>query len=139
MADAEDWNTKIIEEFRANEGVVGGPFEGANLLLVHHTGAKTGIERVNPLGYQRVGEAYAIFGSKAGATTDPDWYFNLRANPRASIEVGTDTIEVTARVAEGEERHEIWERQKTNVPQFAEYEKTANRDIPVVLLEPVGA
>jgi deazaflavin-dependent oxidoreductase (nitroreductase family) len=139
MADEMDWNAQIIEEFRANGGKVGGMFEGADLLLLHSTGAKTGAERVNPLGYQRVGTAYAVFGSKSGATSHPDWYYNVRANPRATIEVGTETVEVRARVAEGEERSEIWERQKVNVPQFAEYEKTANRDIPVVILEPVGA
>jgi len=136
MPEPDDWNRKIIEEFRANDGKVGGMFEGADLLLLHHKGAKTGTERVNPLGYQRVGDAYAVFGSKSGATTNPDWYHNVRANPRATIEVGTETIDVTARVAEGEERTEIWQKQKRNVPQFAEYEKIANRDIPVVILEP---
>jgi deazaflavin-dependent oxidoreductase (nitroreductase family) len=136
MSGPDDWNRKIIEEFRANGGKVGGMFEGANLLLLHHTGAKSGTERVNPLGYQRVGDAYAVFGSKSGAPTNPDWFHNLRVNPLATIEVGTETIAVTARVAEGEERNEIWETQKRNVPQFAEYEQTANREIPVVILEP---
>ena len=139
MSDETDWNVKIIEEFRANGGKVGGVFEGADLLLLHHTGAKSGTERINPLGYQRVGNAYAVFGSKAGASTNPDWYYNLLANPRTTAEIGTETIGVIARVAEGEERSEIWERQKANIPQFGEYEKTANRDIPVVILEPVGA
>jgi len=139
MADETDWNAQIIEEFRGNAGKVGGMFAGSDLLLLHSTGARTGAERVNPLGYQRVGDAYAVFGSKAGATSHPDWYYNVKANPRATIEVGSDTIPVVARIAEGEERLEIWERQKTNVPQFAEYEKTANRDIPVVILEPAGA
>jgi deazaflavin-dependent oxidoreductase (nitroreductase family) len=139
MAEEMDWNAQIIEEFRGNAGKVGGMFEGADLLLLHSTGARTGAERVNPLGYQRVGDAYAVFGSKSGATTHPDWYYNVKANPRATIEVGTETIPVVARIAEGDERREIWERQKTNVPQFAEYEKTANRDIPVVILEPAGS
>jgi deazaflavin-dependent oxidoreductase (nitroreductase family) len=138
MADPNDWNAQIIEEFRANSGKLGGMFEGADMLLLHHEGAKSGIERVNPLGYQRVGSAYAVFGSKAGATSNPDWYYNLIANPATTIEVGDQTVAVVARVATGDERTEIWERQKQNVPQFAEYEKTANRDIPVVILEPVG-
>jgi deazaflavin-dependent oxidoreductase (nitroreductase family) len=132
-----DWNRKIIEEFRANGGKVGGMFKGANLLLLHHTGAKTGTERVSPLAYQRVGNAYAVFGSKGGAPTHPDWYYNVRANPRAKAEIDADTIEVTARVAEGEERAEIWARQTANIPQFAEYERRAHREIPVVILEAI--
>ena len=136
MSDESDWNAQIIEEFRANDGKLGGMFEGADVLLLHHTGSKSGIERVNPLGYQRVGSTYAVFGSNSGKTSDPGWLHNLRANPRTTAEMGIDTIEVVARVAEGDERSEIWERQKANIPQFAEYEKTANRDIPVVILEP---
>jgi deazaflavin-dependent oxidoreductase (nitroreductase family) len=136
MSDESDWNAQIIEEFRANDGKLGGMFEGADVLLLHHTGSKTGIERVNPLGYQRIGSAYAVFGSNSGKTSDPAWLHNLRAHPRTTAEIGTDTIEVVARVAKGNEREGIWERQKANIPQFAEYEKTANRDIPVVILEP---
>ena len=138
MSDESDWNTKIIEEFRANDGKLGGMFEGADILLLHHTGSKTGTERVSPLGYQRVGSAFAVFGSNSGKTSDPAWSRNLRAHPRTTAEIGSTTIEVVARVAEGDERTHIWERQKANIPQFAEYETTANRDIPVVILEPVG-
>ena len=83
MSDESDWNAQIIEEFRANDGKLGGMFEGADVLLLHHTGSKTGIERVNPLGYQRVGGAYAVFGSNSGKTSDPMWVNNLRAHPRA--------------------------------------------------------
>ena len=137
MSDESEWNTRIIEEFQANEGKLGGMFEGADVLLLHHTGSKTGTERVNPLGYQRVGDAYAVFGSNSGKTSDPAWLNNLRAHPETTAEIGTETIEVVARVAEGDERAEIWERQKTNIPQFGEYEKTADRDIPVVILDPV--
>jgi F420H(2)-dependent quinone reductase len=79
MSEADDWNQKIIEEFRANKGIVGGPFEGATLTLVHHKGAKSGKERINPLVYQQADSGYAIFASKAGATTNPDWYYNLVA------------------------------------------------------------
>jgi deazaflavin-dependent oxidoreductase (nitroreductase family) len=135
MADANDWNTKIIEEFRANGGRVGGQFEGAPLLLLHTTGAKSGAERVNPVMYQADGDDLIVFASKAGAPTNPDWYHNLRANPNATVEVGTETVEVVARVAEGEERDRIWTRQKERFPGFADYEEKTTRQIPVVVLE----
>jgi deazaflavin-dependent oxidoreductase (nitroreductase family) len=137
MAEREDWNTNIVEEFRANEGKVGGRFEGAPLLLLHHTGAKTGIERVNPMMYQPTGGAMAVFASKGGAPTNPDWYHNLLANPDASVEVGTETVAVRARVARGEERERIWEKQKRDWPGFADYERKTEREIPVVVLEPL--
>ena len=132
-----EWNKGIIEEFRANEGKVGGGFEGRPLLLLHHSGARTGTNRVSPLMYQKVDAGYAVFASKAGADDNPDWVHNLKANPATRIEVGTETLEVTARVAQGDEHDSIWERQKREQPQFAEYEVKTSRDrIPVVLLEP---
>jgi deazaflavin-dependent oxidoreductase (nitroreductase family) len=135
MADEmQDFNTKIIEEFRANDGVVGPPFEGAPMVLVHHTGAKSGTERVTPLVYQPLGDDWAIFGSKAGAPDHPAWFHNLVANPETSIEVGAETVPVTATVLEGAERDEIWEKQKELMPGFADYEKATTRTIPVVLL-----
>ena len=106
MSDESDWNAKIIEEFRANDGKLGGMFEGADILLLHHTGSKTGAERVSPLGYQRIGSAYAVFGSNSGKTSHPAWFGNLRTNPHTTAEIGTTTIEVVARVAEGDERAE---------------------------------
>jgi deazaflavin-dependent oxidoreductase (nitroreductase family) len=134
-----NWNDKIIEEFRANEGRVGGPFEGHSLLLLHHRGAKSGIERVNPLASQFLGEdAWAIFGSKGGAPTNPDWIHNLLANPDATIEIGTEVVPVRARIAEGEERERIWTRQKQVMPGFAGYERKTRRQIPVVVLERLG-
>lgn len=136
MAVEQDWNTQVINEFRANQGRVGGPFEGAPLLILHTTGAKSGKERVSPLTYQAVDGGYAVFASKGGAPTNPDWYHNLVANPDASIEVGTETVPVTARVAGEDERERVWSEQKRRMPQFAEYDKTANRAIPVVVLEP---
>ena len=137
---AKDFNADIVEEFRANEGRVGGMFQGMPILLLHHRGAKTGTERVNPLAYQDLdGGAVAIFGSKGGAPTNPDWYHNLRANPRARVEIGARTLDVSARLAEGAEREEIWERQKRNVPGFAEYERNTEREIPVFVLEPEPA
>lgn len=138
MSDVNDWNTAIIEEFRANGGKVGGQFEGAPLLLLHSTGAKTGQERVHPMMYQAVGDDYAVFASKAGAPDNPAWYHNLVANPDATIEVGTDTVAVRARVAEGDERERIWTTQKERYPGFADYEAATTRTIPVVILEPAG-
>ena len=123
MTQVNDWNARIIEEFRANDGRVGGTFEGRPLLLLHHRGARTGIERVNPLAYQELEGGWAVFGSKGGAPTNPDWYHNLRANPRAQVEVGTETFDVVARVAEGEERVRIWRRQIERIPAFAQYEE----------------
>jgi deazaflavin-dependent oxidoreductase (nitroreductase family) len=138
MPDMNDMNRKIIEEFRASSGRVGGPFEGSPMVLLHTTGAKSGQARVNPLVYQRVGDDIAVFGSKGGAPTSPDWYHNLRANPRATVEVGSDTYEVKARVAEGGERDRIWAQQKQDMPGFADYEKATTRTIPVIILERVG-
>jgi deazaflavin-dependent oxidoreductase (nitroreductase family) len=140
MSDANDFNQRIVEEFRANDGKVGGPFQGLPLLLLHHTGAKTGIERVNPLAYQRLGDdAVAVFASKGGAPTNPDWYHNLVANPSASVEIGTERHDVTAHVAASDERRRIWEAQKEAFPNFAEYEATTGgRVIPVVVLEKVS-
>jgi deazaflavin-dependent oxidoreductase (nitroreductase family) len=139
MSEANDFNQRIVEEFRANDGKVGGPFQGLPLVLLHHTGAKSGIERVNPLAYQRIrDDSVAIFASKGGAPTNPDWYHNLVANPSASIEIGTQRYDVTARVASGDERQRIWGAQKEAFPNFAEYETTSGgREIPVVVLDKV--
>jgi deazaflavin-dependent oxidoreductase (nitroreductase family) len=138
VAETESFNEKIIKEFRANGGKVGGPFEGALVLLLHHTGAKSGTERVNPLMYLPAGGSFAIFASKAGAPSHPDWYHNLVAHPDTTVEVGTSTVRVKMRVADGEEREQIWERQKAVAPGFAEYEtNAAPRQIPVVVLDPV--
>ena len=137
MADGDDFNGKVISEFRANGGKVGGFFEGAPMLLLHHNGAKSGTERVNPLMYQQVGGSYAIFASAGGGPRDPQWFRNLVAHPEVKLEVGTSTVQVRARVAEGDERESIWETKKERYPQFAEYEKnTAPRVIPVIVLDP---
>jgi deazaflavin-dependent oxidoreductase (nitroreductase family) len=140
VSGVPDFNAGIIEEFRANAGKVGGPFEGAPILLLHHKGAKTGVERVNPVVYQPVGESFAVFASKAGAPHHPHWFLNLKAHPDVEVEVGTETIPVSARELSGGEREEIWERQKQLMPGFAEYEEKAKdeRQIPVVLLERRG-
>jgi deazaflavin-dependent oxidoreductase (nitroreductase family) len=135
-----DWNQPIIDEFRANEGRVGGGFEGRTLLLLHHKGAKTGIERINPVAFQRLSsDSVAVFASKGGSPTNPDWFYNLVANPDVTVEIGTESFPVHARVAAGDEREQIWSKQKSDWPGFAEYdEKTKGiREIPVVILDKV--
>jgi deazaflavin-dependent oxidoreductase (nitroreductase family) len=132
---ARDWNAGIIEEFRANKGKVGGMFEGTPILLLHHTGARSGQVRVNPLAYQADGDHWIVFASKGGAPSNPDWYHNLKANPQARVEVGTDTFDVRARVAEDDERERLWSRQKQLMPGFADYEQKTTRKIPVIVLE----
>jgi deazaflavin-dependent oxidoreductase (nitroreductase family) len=134
-----DFNAKIIDEFRSNEGRVGGMFDGMSLLLLHHTGAKSGKSRINPLAYQSDDGRYVIFASKAGAPTNPDWYHNLKTHPNVTIEVGTSTIEVVASEATGEERERLFRTQAKRIPQFAEYEKRAGRVIPVMVLTPASS
>jgi deazaflavin-dependent oxidoreductase (nitroreductase family) len=132
-----DWNTAVIEEFRSNGGEVGGNFAGSPLLLLHTTGARTGLERVSPVMYQDLGGDIAVFASKAGAPDHPDWYHNLVANPVVSAEIGVETRPFRARIATGDERDRIWSRQKSDHPGFADYEARTDREIPVVVLEPV--
>ncbi len=133
-----DFNAKVIDEFRANHGRVGGPFEGMPILLVHHTGAKSGERRINPVAYYRDGERYVIFASKAGAPSNPAWYHNLMAHPDTTIEVGDETLAVRASEAAGEERDRLYAAQAERIPQFAEYEQKTTRAIPVVVLTPVA-
>ena len=133
-----EWNAKIIEEFRANGGRVGGPFEGSTLLLLHTTGRRTGKPYVSPFMYLPDGDRYVIFASKGGAPTDPDWYRNLEADPTVTVEVGSETIPVRATVVTGPERDELYARQVEIRPQFAEYAEQAGRVIPVVALERVS-
>lgn len=141
--EEQDWNQQMIEEFRQNRGRLSGPFEGAPVLLLHHLGAKTGAERINPMMYQRVGNSYAVFASAAGRERHPAWYHNVRAHPNTEIEIadtgtgtGVSTVLVQARVAAPQEREPIWATQKQRYPGFADYESKTQRIIPVVLLEP---
>ena len=134
----QDFNAQIIERFRANGGQVGAPFEKMPLLLLHHTGAKSGIERVTPLAYLRDGDRYVIFASKAGAPTNPDWYHNLRAHPDVTIEVGTDTLTAVAVEATGDERDRLFATQAERSPSFADYQRKTERRIPVIVLSPAG-
>jgi deazaflavin-dependent oxidoreductase (nitroreductase family) len=130
-----DWNHKIIEEFRANNGRVAS-FARQPLLLLTHTGAKTGKRRTNPLAYFRDGERYIVVASKGGAPTNPDWYYNLLAKPRAMIEVGNERLEVTAVPAGPAERERLWAMVIERNPAFKEYEKKTRRTIPLVILMP---
>lgn len=134
-----DFNAQVIEEFHANDGVVGGPLEGMPLLLLHHTGAKSGRQRINPLAYQADNGRYVIFASKAGAPTNPDWFYNLKAHPDVRIEVGTDTIDVHASEASDEERERLFSTQAEQMPQFAEYAQQTDRVIPVIVLTPTAS
>ena len=135
---ANDWNRKTIEEFRANAGRVGGPFAGATLLLLHTVGARSGQVRVTPMMYQDLGDGrVAVFASKGGAPTNPDWYHNLVAAPDVTAEIGMGTRRFRARTVNGNEREAIWSKQKHDFPGFADYESRTERTIPVVVLEPV--
>ena len=131
-----DYNADVIAEFRANHGKVGGNFEGAPLLLLHTTGARSGQERVNPVMYLRDGDRYLVFASKGGAPSSPDWYYNLKADPDAEIEVGDETIAVRAEEVTGAERDAKYAEQAALFPGFADYEKKTDRLIPVIALSP---
>jgi deazaflavin-dependent oxidoreductase (nitroreductase family) len=135
MTDAVDWNQKIIDEFRANEGKVGGQFEGAPLLLLTTTGAKSGRRHTTPVMYLPGDESTVyVFASKAGAPTDPQWYRNLVANPTVTVEIGTDKYDATASTLERDERDKKYAVQAKKYPGFAEYQEKTTRVIPVVAL-----
>jgi deazaflavin-dependent oxidoreductase (nitroreductase family) len=134
MPDVNEFNRAIIEEFRANGGKVGGPFEGAPVLLLTTTGAKSGEPRTTPVMYLPDGDRMVIFASKAGAPANPAWYHNLLANPAATVEVGTETIDVDAHVTSGEEREGLFNHQAELYPRFAEYAQKTTRQIPVIAL-----
>ncbi len=131
-----EYNRGLVAEFRANGGKVGGQFQGAPLLLITTVGSKSGLERVSPVMYMALDDGYAIFATFAGAPTNPAWFHNLVATPTATIEVGDATINVSARVAQGDERERIWSAQKLAAPGMAEYETKTDRVMPVVILEP---
>ncbi|MET8984319.1 nitroreductase family deazaflavin-dependent oxidoreductase [Nonomuraea wenchangensis] len=136
---ANDFNQQIIDEFRANEGRVGGPFEGSPLLLLTTTGARSGRQVTTPVMYLPDGERYVIIASNAGADNHPAWYHNLRAHPVATVEVGTDTFQAKAVPVEGEERDQLYARMVAVAPGFADYERKTSRRIPVLALNPESA
>jgi deazaflavin-dependent oxidoreductase (nitroreductase family) len=138
MIEAQERNRKIIDEFRANHGKVGGRFEGRTLLLLHTKGAKSGRERINPLAYVKDGDQYVIIASKGGAPTSPSWYFNLLANPLVNVEVGNETFSAHATVAEEPERTRLYNKMVEKMPAFDDYRRKTTRQIPVIVLAPVN-
>lgn len=134
MTDHNEFNTNIIEEFRSNDGKVGGMFEGAPLLILHTTGARSGAERLAPLMYLGFEDRTFIFASKAGAHSHPDWYHNVKAYPEVTIEVGTDSYGRTAVELDPQERNRIYAEQARRYEQFAEYQAGTDRAIPVIEL-----
>lgn len=137
MSDSmQDFNQQIIEEFRANGGVVGGMFEGSPVLLLHHRGAKSGQERLSPLIYLADDGRYVVFASKGGAPTNPAWYHNLLAHPEVTIEVGAETLRAQAEELTGDERDRLYAEQSSRMKNFAEYERKTTRVIPVIALTP---
>ena len=134
-----DFNGNLIEEFRANAGKVTGVFAGAPMILVTHKGAKSGVERTTPLVYSRDGDRYVIIASMGGAPKHPQWFHNIKANPRVRIEVGADAFDADAEVLEdGAERQRLFDQQAALMPNFAEYQAKTDRVIPVIVLTPVG-
>lgn len=129
-----NWNTAIIEEFRANGGKVGGPFEGGDLLLLTTSGARTGNPHTTPVAYVRDGDRWLVVASAAGAPQNPAWFHNLRANPSVTVEVGTTKFQATASVPDSAERDELWAKAVEAMPGFADYQKQTDRVIPVVVL-----
>lgn len=135
---AVGFNDAVIDEFRSNAGQLGGNFAGAPVLLLHTIGARSGKARVNPMMYRDLGGGrLAVFASKAGADSNPDWYYNLLAHPDLTAEVGSETLAFRARTATSGEREPIWTEQKAEYPGFADYESSTTREIPVVILDPV--
>jgi len=135
MSDWNDFNRKVIDEFRANGGTVTGQFAGAPMILVTHTGAKSGKEYTTPLVHTTDGDRYVIIASKGGAPEDPQWYRNMLANPDVVVEVGSERFAARARVAQGDERARLYRAQADAMPNFDEYAKATSREIPVVVLE----
>jgi deazaflavin-dependent oxidoreductase (nitroreductase family) len=134
MAGINDFNQKIMEEFHANAGKVGGPFAGVDILILTSTGRKSGQMRWHPVAYSTDGDRYIIVASRGGAPTSPGWYHNLVANPSAVIEVGSDVIAVEATIASGAERERLYAQHAARMPAFNEYKTKTTREIPVVVL-----
>ena len=130
-------NQRIIDEFRENKGKVGGRFEGRTLLLLHTKGAKTQEERINPVAYVRDDGRYVVIASKGGAPTNPDWYYNILANPQVTVEVGTEQFQARAEVAEEPERTRLYDKMVEMMPGFDEYRRKTTRKIPVIVLTPM--
>jgi deazaflavin-dependent oxidoreductase (nitroreductase family) len=134
VSEINDFNSRIINEFRASGGKLGGPFEGAPMVLLTTTGARSGRQRTTPLAYLPDGDRIVVFASKAGAPTNPDWYHNLRAHPDVTVEVGDETRQMRAVELTGAERERLFDEQKRRIPGFADYEQKTSRVIPVIAL-----
>jgi len=130
-------NAMIIKEFRANKGKVGGPLEGVSILILHTIGAKSGNESITPLTYLADGNRWLVFASDAGAPTNPGWYYNLLAHPNATVEIGTQTVDVQATILHGKERDEFFAKQVAILPLFAEHQAKTTRIIPVIALSTI--
>jgi len=137
MIEAQERNRRIIDEFRENDGKIGGRFEGKSLLLLHTRGAKSGQERINPLAYVRDGDRYVIIASKGGAPTNPSWYYNILASPLVTVEAGNETFQARAAVAEEPERTRLYNKMVEMMPGFDDYRRKTTRNIPVIVLTPV--
>jgi deazaflavin-dependent oxidoreductase (nitroreductase family) len=137
MTTPNNWNEKIIEEFRANAGKVGGPFEGKSLLLLHTMGAKSGLERNNPVACIKDGDRLVIIASKGGAPTNPDWYYNILAHPLVTVETGVEKFQAKAEVAPEPERTRLFAKMVGMMPGFADYQLKTTRIIPVITLSRV--
>ena len=135
--ERHDVNQKIIDEFRANSGKVGGRFEGRPLLLLHTRGARSQQERINPVAYTKDEDRFVVIASKGGAPTNPDWYYNILANPLVTAEVGTEQFQARAEVAEEPERTRLYDKMVEIMPGFDEYRRRTRRVIPVIVLTPV--
>jgi len=138
MSSAEEFNQQVISEFRANAGVVGGPFAGAPMILLTHTGAKSGIERTTPLVCSRDGDDVVIIASMGGAPTNPQWYYNMVANPEVTVELGTETFQAQVIEATGAERDRLFAAQAAIMPNFDEYQAKTSRVIPVLVLRRIA-
>ncbi len=133
--EGSDYNTKIIEEFRANQGRVGGPWAGTTLILIHHIGARSGVERITPLGCFPHGDGrFVIVASSGGSPAHPDWYYNLKANPRITVEVGAQTFTVLADELAGVTRAELWPKLVAEYPTLGEHQARTTRQFPVFML-----
>ncbi len=136
--NSNDFNDKVVEEFRATGGKIGGPFANTPILLLTTIGARSGQPRTTPVCHTNDGDRIVIVASKGGAPTNPDWYYNLLANPVVTVELETETFQARASVIEGEKRKRLYDRQATLMPGYAEYQKNTTRQIPVVTLERIA-
>jgi deazaflavin-dependent oxidoreductase (nitroreductase family) len=135
LSGASDFNTRIVEEFRANDGRVGGSLAGTTMILIHHVGAKSGLERVSPLGCFPLGNRrFAIVASNGGSPTHPDWYYNLKANPRIKVEIGSQKFTALAEELDDTARAQLWPKLVAEHPHVAEFQTRTTRQIPVFML-----